>query len=567
MDAVFRSRAALGLALLPLGVLVGCNSGGGSGALLNVNEAGCLAVANLAALTEFPVPNTRITLAKFNAAGTTTANNVALPDHCQIQGIAGAYTGTDKVSYGSSFELRFPLNWNGRLMFQGGGGTEGSVPAATGTAGTLSPTLAKGWAVVSQDGGHENSVLTAAGKSTLDFLAEPTAFIGNATTSIDQTTQMAKFLINAFYNRPPDRSYHVGCSAGGRQGMFFSQKFPTYFDGIIAGDPVYDLTALTQGETNALQAIAAISPKDAGGNVQFYQSFSVADQNLFTSAILDACDALDGAVDGIIDNLPACSFDPATYVFKTTTQPLQCAGAKTASCLSADQVGAIKRINLGPRTSAGLPIVVPSGTKVEGYPYDGGFMASTGIPARDIGTATIVPGNINLGTNQIGYYITPQVPSLVPYKTWNFDTDPPKLAKNNPLVAASTDLSALKNRGGKIIWYHGAADPGPSVQYTINYFNNIASLNGTTQSFGKLYLVPNMGHCSGGPATDQFDMLTPLVNWVEKGVAPDTVVASGTAFTSAPTTRTHPLCAYPKIAKYTGAAGGDIGNASNFTCQ
>ncbi len=187
------------------------------------------AVANVAAVTPFPISNTTITLAKFNAAGTTTANNVALPDHCQIQGIAGAYTGTDKVSYGASFELRLPLNWNGRFMFQGGGGSEGSVPAATGVAGSISPTLAQGWAVVSQDGGHENSVLTAAGKSTLDFLSEPTAAAEWATGSIDKTTQTAKFLINTFYGRPPDRSYHVGCSTGGRQGMAFSQKFPSLF--------------------------------------------------------------------------------------------------------------------------------------------------------------------------------------------------------------------------------------------------------------------------------------------------------------------------------------------------
>lgn len=567
MSKAFRSKSALALALLPVGFLIGCGSGSGGGALISTNSDGCKALANLAGFAAFPVPNTRITLAQFNAAGTTIANNVALPDHCMVQGIAGAYTGTDGVSYGSSFEMRLPLDWNGRFMFQGGGGSEGSVPAATGVAGSLSPTLAKGWAVVSQDGGHENSVLTAAGKSTLDFLLERTATTEWATGSIDKTTQTAKFLINLFYNRPPDRSYHVGCSTGGRQGMAFSQKFPSYFDGIVAGDPVYDLTALTQGETNALQAIAAIVPKDASGNAQFFQSFTVADQDLFTTAILDACDALDGATDGIIDNLPACSFDPATYVFKATGQPLQCADVKTATCLSAAQVGAIKKINLGPRTSAGLPVVVPSGTTVVGYPYDGGFMAPAGIPTRDIGTATAAPGNIGLGTNQIGYYITPQVPSLVPYKTWNFDTDPARLDKNHPIPAISTDLSAFKNRGGKIIWYHGASDPGPSAQYTINYYNSIASQNGATQTFAKLYLVPNMGHCSGGPAPDQFDMLTPLVNWVENGVAPGTIVASGTGFTKAPTTRTHPLCAYPKIAKYTGPAGGDIGSASNFTCQ
>ncbi|MFM9967169.1 MAG: tannase/feruloyl esterase family alpha/beta hydrolase [Burkholderiales bacterium] len=533
---------------------------------LSPTEARCAALIDAIKDPDFPVVNSRITVAKINAVSAGNEKEPALPEHCLVQGIAGAYVGADKVRYGAGFELRLPLDWNGRFMFQGGGGTEGTVPAAIGVAGTLSPTLAKGWAVVSQNGGHDNAVLIAAGKSTLDFLLEPRAFSEHASGSIDKTARVARFLIRSFYGRLPDRSYHVGCSTGGRQGMVFSQQYPEYFDGIVAGDPVYDLTALTQGEVNSLQAIAALTTKDAAGNARFYEAFSIADQNLATRAILDACDAADGALDGIVNNLPACRFDPATHVFKNSGQPLQCTGAKTASCLSPAQVDAIKRINLGPRTSAGSPVVVPSGTRVEGYPYDGGFMAPNGIPVRNIGTAKAPPGNINLGTNQIGYYIRPPTPRLEPYKSWNFNTDPAKIGKDLPIPALSADLSAFKRRGGKMIFYHGVSDPGPSVHYTINYFNRLAPLN-SKDELAKLYLVPNMGHCRGGPAPDQFDFLTPLVDWVERGIAPDTVIASGRNFASAPVARTHPLCAYPKIARYTGLEGGNVGDAANFTCQ
>jgi hypothetical protein len=172
------------------------------------------ACANLANLTEFPVTPTQITLARWNPNGTTMANNVPLPDHCQIQGIINQRIGIDGFPYGTRFEVRLPTHadWNRRFMFQGGGGTEGSVPAATGSAGTLSPTLAHGWAVASQNGGHQNSELP----NNLQFALDPQAVVDHAYGSIDVTTQTAKFLIKAFYGWRPDYSYSVGCSTGGR---------------------------------------------------------------------------------------------------------------------------------------------------------------------------------------------------------------------------------------------------------------------------------------------------------------------------------------------------------------
>jgi hypothetical protein len=539
------------------------------------------ACVKLATLANFPVTPTQITLAKFNPGGSTSADGVALPDHCQVQGIINKRTGTDGFPYGDGFELRLPVQWNGRFMFQGGGGTEGAVPAATGSAGTLSPTLAHGWAVASQDGGHENKDLPVPNQ----FLFDAQAVTDHAYGSIEATTQTAKFLIDAYYGQSPDRSYFVGCSTGGRQGMVFSQNFPDYYDGIVAGDPVYDLEAIALTEDWGVQAIEAITPapiqKLATGSPILYPAFPIADQNLLTSALLAACDKLDGTADGVVDNLPACraKFDPATFVFPDTAQPLQCTGPKTAACLTRAQIDAVKKINQGPRNALGQAIKAPAGAvahdpadnTIFGYAYDGGFMAASGIPARKIGTPTSPPGDFVLGLGQISYiWMSPANPGFDPLR-FDFDKDVANLNKSTPLVtySTSTDISKFKARHGKIIWYHGVSDPGPPVQGTIAYYEGLAGRNGgveETKSFARLFLVPNMGHCRGGPATDQFDMLTPLVAWVEHGNAPDQIIASGTRFTSAPTTRSRPLCPYPQEARYVGPAGGDLAAAANYAC-
>jgi feruloyl esterase len=190
-----------------------------------------IACNTIPSLTGFPVQPIG------NVGGTTitsavlTAATQTLPEHCLVRGVTQLRTGTDGVIYGNQFEVRLPSNWNGRFLFTGGGGTEGSVPTATGG-------LAQGFATATQNGGHQNSDLTAAGKSTLDFYLEPSAFQANANTSIDKTYQTAQFLIARYYSRGADRNYFNGCSTGGRQGMVFSQQFPTYFNLETAIGPV-----------------------------------------------------------------------------------------------------------------------------------------------------------------------------------------------------------------------------------------------------------------------------------------------------------------------------------------
>ena len=403
-----------------------------------------------------------------------------------------------------------------------------------------------------------------------------------AYNSIDTTTQTTKYLIDAYYGRAPEKSYFVGCSTSGRQGMAMSQRFPQHFDGIVAGDPFYLPPEISLSETWGLERIIEISPI-VNGVPQYLQSFTLADQNLFTNAILAACDHLDGLVDNVIDNAAACRFDPATFVFPSSGvygsiapgQPLQCAGAKTPTCLTPAQVNAAKKIDQGPRTSGGQRITTPDGTTLSGYPFDGGFMQPSGIPTRDIGTATSPPGNIGLGSGQLPlfWFATPD-PTYNPL-TVNYDTDIGLVTPASPAVNNSTRIEPFLRRGGKLIFYHGLSDSGPPWPYTLKYFRDVARRHGGIKHAGdfmKLYLVPNMGHCSGNIATDNFDMLTPMVNWIENGVAPEEIIATGNRFpaTVGPyaglgtSTRSRPLCPYPKTLRYSGS--GDISQASSYVC-
>jgi len=372
--------------------------------------------------------------------------------------------------------------------------------------------------------------------------------------------------------------------------MAMTQLFPSHYDGVIAGDPFFIPPDISLSETWSLQQIAAISPLApdpvTGGTKPLYHlSIPPADQQLFTTAILAACDAIDGLVDGVIENMARCKFDPATFVFPSSGpfgsiapgQPLQCTGAKTATCLTPEQVNATKKIAQGPRTLRGKRIVTPDGTTLTGYPFDGGFMQPQGIPTRDIGTATTQPGNIGLGSGQLSlfWFSTPDT-NYNPL-TVNYDTDIPLVAASSPAINKSTDIRAFTRRGGKLIFYHGLSDSGPPWTYTHRYFLDVAKARGGLEDaskFMKMYLIPNMGHCGGNAATDRFDMLAPLVNWVENRVAPDTVIASGTNFfstvgtlTGLPTTRSRPLCPYPQTLRYTGPVGGDIALAENYTCR
>jgi feruloyl esterase len=468
-------------------------------------------------------------------------------------------TGTDGKSYYTGFELRLPLAWNGRFVFQGGGGNDGVVRAAVGEpagnvgsgAATGTAALLTGSAVVTTDAGHQQTDAT--------FGLDNQARIDHAYASYDKVTVAAKSIINQTYGRGPGRSYFVGCSGGGRQALLFPQRFPSYFDGIAANAPA--IKVAKEASVAAVWDVItymAIAPKDTEGNPILSLALSNSDMTLLSNAILARCDALDGATDGIIHANPsACSFDPAQ---------LQCAGAKTDACLSAAQVAALKKDFGGPKNSAGQSLYAS-------WPWDAGIRGADWRRWR-LGTSTTAASDARdvtlIANDALKYeFFTPPDPTFN-YLNFNFDTDPARMDAYAAIYhTTSTDVTAFRNRGGKMLIVHGVSDPIFSANDSIDYYERLAAANGgaaATRDFARLYLVPGMNHCSnsGGPATDIYDALTPLINWVENGTAPDSIIAKAGPNSPWPS-RTRPLCPYPQQAHYKGT--GSLEDAASFACQ
>jgi feruloyl esterase len=446
---------------------------------------------------------------------------INLPAYCRVDGAIDARTGVDGQPYAIGFALALPDAWNGGFLFQGGGGLNGNVGMPLGgQAAGDTPALARGFAVVSTDAGHKGGGFDSA------FMRDQQAALDFYYAAIGKVAPLAKELIAWYYGKPTAHSYYDGCSTGGREAMIMSQRYPAYFDGIISGDP-----AIRTGYSNlALGFIGAEFAKVSGDAAK---AFSDSDRQLIVKSLLDRCDAKDGLKDGMIFDMRGCDFDPAA---------LKCAGAKNDQCLSAAQVGALKTAFAGPKSLHGDPYY-------PGMVFDAGIDDNSGLP---------------------GILRGPRIPVQTGADMSRFDVD-----KEAARIAADagrllgdstwTNLSSFAGHGGKLLFYHGLSDPWFSPLDTLQYYEQMAKDTGGSApvtSWSRLYLVPGMGHCQGGSATlDRFDMLTAVVNWVEKGEAPDSVAATGRAFPG----RSRPLCPYPQHAQYKGS--GDPNDAANFTCK
>ena len=499
-----------------------------------------------------------------------------LPAHCLVQGQINARTGkafsadpvTHAVSvvdapYAIGFELRLPKDWNGRFFFQGGAGLDGVLTPAVGVfdpqQGAATNALSRGFAVVSTDGGHR-------GTSAFDgnFGADQQARLDYAYNAIDKVTLTAKEVLQRYYGKRPDKSYFVGCSNGGRQAMIMSQRFPSYFDGIVAGDPGFRYMDAVANTLADVQTVAAIVPP---GQVtplgpDLGKAYSPADRALIGSAIVAKCDVKgrDNAADGMLSDPQACEFNPQVDL-------PTCTGANDGTCLSTAQKTALAAMTAGGKTTSGAALY-------SDYFYDAGI----GSPAWSIWKLDGIPVplsptlTLSLGLNQLAgmdgpgkLFSTPANPVFNPF-AFEPDTDPAKFREFGRVAdATSVDLSSFKARGGKLMLYNGNSDPLFSSKDIVRYVQSLAAANGGDASdFARLFLVPGMGHCSGGPSTDGFDPLSALQAWVEQGVAPDSLLARAGPFTPWPG-RTRPLCAHPKVAVYKGS--GSLEDAANFSCQ
>ncbi len=468
-----------------------------------------------------------------------------LPEHCKVEGIIHKRVGADNQNYGIQFELRLPTHWNGKFFFQGGGGLDGVVRPAIGmSTNGATPALARGYAVVSTDAGHEGIANSIFGK-------EQQARLDYAYNAIGEVTRVAKQLLTHFYGDPAKHSYFVGCSNGGRQAMMAAQRFPLEFDGIVAGDPGFRLSHAAIAEAWDTESFNSVAPTDDAGHPILSEAFSQDDLDLVSKAVLDQCDALDGIKDGEINNIAACKFTP---------QSLLCKPGQSTKCLPQKKIDALKRSFGGARTSTGAALY-------SSWPYDAGI-ASEGWRMWKLGNSkTAQPNALNAilgGASLRDYFVHPFIPNL---DQANVDYD--KIAAqveqtheiNDP---TSTDYSTFAARGGKVIFYQGISDPVFSANDLIQYYDRFVLDAGgleKAQTEARLFLIPGMTHCGMGPATDQFDALAALENWVEKDQAPTRILARGQAFPN----RTRPLCPYPQYASYKGS--GNPEDAVNFECK
>lgn len=450
----------------------------------------------------------------------------ALLAHCRVEGKIDPHTGVDGRDYAIGFALALPDEWNGRFLLQGGGGLNGSVREPIGpVAAGDRPALARGFAVISHDSGHEGAVFDDS------FMDDQRAALDFAEASVRTVTVAGKALTERFYGRAIHHSYMTGCSTGGREGMLAAQRYPELFDGIVVGAP-----AMRTGHSNLAIEYAAVqfnqaAPKDSNGQPLPDRIFSAADRATIHKGMLAQCDSLDGRADGMIMNVAQCRFQPVE---------LQCRADKADGCLSGAQVKAMELAFAGPRNAAGHPVYVP-------VPYD------TGI----VFTGPGLPGYLPTGADGVFGPATRALTIDIDTRLRTIEAD---AAQRLTDTNVWTDLDTFLGRGGKILFFHGVSDPWFSAFDSWDYWQRGAQTNGAAfTEASQYYMNPGMMHCSGGNAYDSFDLLGPLVDWVEQGHAPANLTASRSDGSAR-----IPLCPHPSYPHY---QGGDPAKAESYACR
>jgi feruloyl esterase len=447
-----------------------------------------------------------------------TAGAPLLPAFCRV-------AATLKPSSDSEIKVEVWLpsgnTWNGKYLAVGGGGWVGSI-----NYGGMAGALQEGYATSSTDTGHT-------GGSAEFAVGHPEKVTDFAYRAVHEMTVKAKAIIAAHYGRGPRFSYWTGCSTGGRQGLLEAQRYPADFDGIIAGAPANNQIQLCAWrfalETQALKDPARVVPP--------------AKTALLHRAVLAACDALDGVQDGFLSDPQKCRFDPAT---------LLCRGPDSDNCLTAPQLESVKL--------AYSPVYKKTGEPI--YPglapgSEAGWALLTGVRPE--------PSGIDLGMFR---YVAHEDPAW-DWRSFDLDRDTALADKKaGSMTAVDPDLSAFKARGGKLLIYHGWSDGGSggaiSPLNTVEYFSSVLKRMGPNQeNWLRLFMVPGMEHCGGGPGPSQFNALAALERWRESDIAPDRITAFHVENNRV--TMTRPLCPYPNVAVYAGT--GSTNDDANFVCK
>ncbi len=504
-------------------------------AALFLPAASVALAADCGALSSMTIPGGSITAAKsvpagnFTPAGGRAVDN--LPAFCEVHGVLKP-TAVSQIN----FEVWLPESgWNGKLEGVGNGGLAGTISyPAMGTA------LRNGFATASTDTGH-----TAA--EPKEWLENRERLIDYSYRGLHLTTEAAKAIVKAYYSQAPKYSYYLGCSTGGKQGLMEAQRYPADYDGVIAGDAANFWTHQMMNEVWI--GVVTSSPET---------NLPQEKLELLQNATLAACDALDGASDGIVSDPRGCHFDP---------KKLQCAGADGPGCLTAAQVGAVEKIYGGPvnpRTGKKLyPGLYPGGEL--GWGKSGGNMLinrdkTSGVSSYDFW--------------RLAFFHQPNWD----FRTFDFDHNIQTADETlGPVTnATSTNLAEFRKLGHKLIYYHGAADPLIPAQNGVDYYEAVAAKDKNAAQYFRVFLVPGMYHCSGGPGALAFgttgpppqadadhDIVKAAERWVEQGAAPEKIIA--TKYVDRKAALQRPLCAYPLVARYKGS--GDMNDAASFSCS
>jgi feruloyl esterase len=452
-----------------------------------------------------------------------------IPAHCEvvatISPVAGSRIG---VVY------RLPQSWNGKMVGIGGGGYAGNLLLIDPASNLDSVSaLTRGYATAQTDTGHpgtsvwDSSWVTGNAEAVTDF----------AYRAVNEMTRVGRAVVAKHYGRNPSRAYFSGCSTGGRQGLMESQRFPQDYDGIIAGAPVYSLVT----QTNLLLRWQTLGPT----------KLTSAQLNRLHQAMLEACDMDDGVKDGIVTESQTCKFDPAV---------LQCsASVADEHCLSPEQVAGVRTAYAGQRTSRG---------EIAAYPLTHGsepewdrFIGGPESPTTRLRPRTPQDGGLS------GFRAVIFGDPNYDLSRFDAERDLTKMRASafaNAFEADDPDISAFVKRGGKLLLWHGADDPGPSAAATIDYYKEVLRTTGpkvpSLTSSVRLFIAPGVFHCRRGPGPDQFNLLDALDRWVEKGVAPATIIA-----TKQDSPLSRPLCPYPALPRY--GSSGDPNAASSYACR
>jgi feruloyl esterase len=434
-----------------------------------------------------------------------------VPEHCRISGL---------IPTEVRFEVNLPTQWNGRMYMYGNGGLAGTPATDPGKQRSRDQALIRGFATAYTDTGHDRRVHPGGTFAHLNLHR----LVDYGFRAVHLTINSAKTLAESYYDHAPNHSYWQGCSTGGRQAMLSAQRFPEDFDGIIAGAPAANYSGLKFSQA---WRVAAISKSGLTED----EALVLADH------IYAACDGKDGREDGLISDPRRCDFEPRRDL-------PHCPGADATDCFDETELDALETyyadVTLGdevvyPAMPVGSEVLGPgrAGPRSGWYPW---LLNDDGPVLLDL-----------LGSDFFRYMVFVKDDPSFDWTTFDFREPPDNLAEFRQIVdAVDPDLSAFRDRGGKLLSYFGWADPDINPLTLIDYFDAVRSLDSQAADYFRVFMVPGMFHCSGGPGPDRFDAITPLIDWVERGKAPEAIDAWHEA--NGQRVYERPLCAHPKEA-------------------